>query len=415
MNKVVIIFFAIGIIGILVGIWGGVNYSKAISQKNEIKEEYFSLKEDYIALNNSYIELQSSYNSLEKNYSNLQQKYTTLETKYSLLNNSYNTLQSEYYVLQSQYSNLQQNYNSLENYYNALLSNFNSLQSQYELLQQKYITLQSSYAQLNDSYSSLQNDYNTLQSEYYVLQSQYSNLQQNYSDLQDSYIELQSSYNSLETNYNSLQNEFSSYKRMIEIRYGLRENATCFVTPNDMDVINYKNLILESYGIPSDGILSWDDIDAIFDWIWWNTWYNYDTYIDDNTGYFYGEFWQYPNETLYNTDDWGYMLGDCEDFTVLMASLCKAEENVNWLWCAEITLTINSTEYRHACIFIDDGSLMRIYDPTNNYTTGVSLPEQDALNQYASFWGADSIQVDAIFNENQYIEFDNNQEFFTFF
>ena len=72
-------------------------------------------------------------------------------------------------------------------------------------------------------------------------------------------------------------------------------------------------------------------------------------------------------------------------------------------------------EYSHACIFVDDGDFMRIYDPTNNYTSGISLPEQDALNQYATWWGVDSIRVDAIFNENQYIEFDNNQEFFDFF
>ncbi|MHA1337866.1 MAG: hypothetical protein ACTSPW_19350 [Promethearchaeota archaeon] len=75
-----------------------------------------------------------------------------------------------------------------------------------------------------------------------------------------------------------------------------------------------------------------------------------------------------------------------------------------------------SEEYEHVCIFIDvDGNKLYIYDPTANYTSGVSLSEQTALNQYLSFWGVDSIRVDAIFNENQYIEFDSNQEFFNFF
>jgi len=249
------------------------------------------------------------------------------------------------------------------------------------------------------------------------LQNDYNALQSNYNSLQSNYNSLQSQYNSLNNSYNSLQSDFTSYKQKVEIRYGWGKNATHFVTPNNPDVIAYKNDILSLYETPSDGILSWDDIDAIFDWIWWDTWYNYDTYIDTSTGYFYGEFWQYPNETLANIEDvygW-FSLGDCEDFTVLMASLCKAEENVNTVWCAEVTLINNSIEYPHACIFVDDGNLMRIYDPTNNYTSGGGLSEQVALHQYTVWWGVDSIRVDAIFNENQYIEFNSNIEFFTFF
>ena len=198
---------------------------------------------------------------------------------------------------------------------------------------------------------------------------------------------------------------------MIEVRYGIGENATHFITPDNPDVIAYKDYI-----ISSDGVLSWEDMDTIFDWIWWNTHYNYDTYVNVDNGYFFGEFWQYPNETLSNMDEWGYSLGDCEDFAVLMASLCKAEENVDWLWCAELTLVDDGIEYGHACIFIDvAGDKMYIYDPTWNWTSRTSKPEQNALAQYISENGFDSVTVNAIFNEDVYIPFNNNQEFFDFF
>jgi len=447
---VITIILAIGLI------LSSVGYSIALSDKNNMEEKYNSVKEKYDSVNSSYNSLQLNYNSLNESYdslqtknTNLKQNYTSLQSDYSSLNSqyisvqqNYNTIQSSYNAIQSQYDALQSNYNSLQSQYNSLQLDYNDLESQYNTLQSEYNTLnslyaplqsaysnlQSGYAQLNNSYNSLQNGYDGLElqiasllSNYTGLQNDYNTLRSNYNSLQSNYNSLQLQYNSLNNNYNSLQNDFISYKQRVEVRYGWGENATHFVTPNDPDVISTKNSI-----IYSNGILSWTDMNAIFDWVWQNSWYNYDTNIWTGDGSFYGEFWKYPNETLshmevipfyvpYYGGDYAY-LGDCEDFSVLMASLCKAEENVDWLWCVEVTIVDGLEESGHACIFIDvDGNELYIYDPTNNYTSGISLSEQNALNQYRSFWGADSITVDAIFDENQYIEFNSNQEFFNFF
>jgi len=429
---VITIILAIGLI------LSSVGYGIALSDKNNLKEKYDRVKENYDTVNSSYNSLQldynslnGSYDSLQTNHTNLKQNYTSLQSNYSSLNSqyisvqqNYNTIQSSYNAIQSQYNALQSNYNSLQSQYNSLQSGYNTLQSRYDTLNSSYASLQSAYSnlqsdytQLNNSYNSLQNDYDdlelqvaSLQSNYTGLRNDYNTLQSNYNSLQSNYNSLQSQYNSLNNNYNTLQNDFTSYQQRVEVRYGLGENATRFVTPNDPDVISYKDYILSLYGTPSNGILSWTDMDAINEWVADNIEYNHDTYIDKSTGGFYEDFWQYPSETLENR------FGDCEDHALLMASLCKAEENVGYLWCAWVILEYGGEQSGHICIFLNvEGDEMYIYDPTWGWESGTTKSEPDALNQYISENGFDSIQVYEIFDENDYYKFNSNQEFFDLF
>lgn len=109
------------------------------------------------------------------------------------------------------------------------------------------------------------------------------------------------------------------------------------------------------------------------------------------------------------------MTGDCEDFATLMVSLGKAEQNVDWLWCADVTLTDVNGSFCHACVFADVGDEMRIYDPTGGWYTENSYSEDYALNNYITENDFYSIEVNRIFNENSYVEFGNNQEFYDYF
>jgi len=362
---VITVVLAIGLV------LSSVGYGMVLSDKNNLKEKYERVKENYDTVN-------SSYNSLQLNYNLLNKKYNSLQTNHT---------------------NLKQNYTSLQ-------SNYSSLSSQYTSLQESYSTLQSSYAAIQSQYNSLQSNYNSLQSQYNSLQSDYN--------------ALNSQYTSLNNNYNSLQNNFTSYKQIVEVRYGWGENATRFVTPNDPDVVGQMESI-----ISSDDMLSSLDIHKMNQWVYDNIEYNSDTntwpkdasmYYDMYRGGFYGEFWQYPNETL------EHMWGDCEDNAVLLLSLCKAEENIGNIWCAEVEFGYQLTigHAFHACVLVDEGDNISIYDPTWGWEI-YNVAKQDALDAYLDeynsqlWWEEYHISINRIFNEEENIEFNSNQEFFNFF
>ena len=194
--------------------------------------------------------------------------------------------------------------------------------------------------------------------------------------------------------------------------YVLTTDCQLFITPDDSSVISKTRNILGHY---SDGDLSWDDMKDINNWVGNNINYNHDTFIGQRRNCY-----QYPSETL----DLGW--GDCEDHAVLMVSLCKVEESVNWMYCAIIKFVKNNEDYYHACVFVNvaDDKLF-IFDPTDKpswyefwtdvWHSSSSKLEPDALNEYRLELGASLIQVLKIFNDNMYHNFDSNQEFYDFF
>jgi len=265
---------------------------------------------------------------------------------------------------------------------------------------------------LESNYNSLNSQYNTLENNYENLQGNYNSLQSNYNTLQSNYNTLEYSYNNLETSYKSLDEDYQTYKNNIEFRFGDGSDCQLFITPNDVIVKQKTQSIL---GTDYDGVLSWDDMKKINNWVGNNINYNHDTFIGQIRNCY-----QYPSETL----DLGW--GDCEDHAVLMISLCKAEENVNWIHCAIIKFVKNGENLYHACVFVNvaDDKLF-IFDPTDKpnwyefwtdiWHSSSAKSEPDALNEYRLELGASSIQVLQIFNENWYHTFDNNQEFYNYF
>ena len=160
----------------------------------------------------------------------------------------------------------------------------------------------------------------------------------------------------------------------------------------------------------SDGNLSWEDMKVINDWVHNNIIYNNDTFFDYETGQFFGSFWMYPNETL------KYRFGDCEEYATLMISLCKAEQNVNWLWCALTNVTDANGTKGHAIVFVNvEDDRLYIFDPTAGWNSSAAMSEQEALNEYCSVFGYDHIDIIAVFDENNYYSFNSNQDFFNWF
>jgi transglutaminase-like putative cysteine protease len=81
-----------------------------------------------------------------------------------------------------------------------------------------------------------------------------------------------------------------------------------FITPKDPNVIELKNKILK------DKLPGAPDWMAMRDWVGNNIQYKTDSEIHG-----IAEFWQFPNETMQ------LKTGDCEDFSMLLCSLLRAD------------------------------------------------------------------------------------------
>ena len=275
----------------------------------------------------------------------------------------------------------------------------------------RFKQLQSNYNTLNSDHNSLKSQYTSLKSEHNSLQSQYNTKKTEYNGLKSNYNNLQGNYNSLQNDYDSLMNQYEGYSKSIEFRYGDGDDCKIFVTPDDSTVASTTRSILGHYG---DDDLSWNDMRDIFDWIVDNVEYNYDTFIGDRRNCYF-----YPSETL----DFGY--GDCEDQSVLMLSMCKAEEDVSWIYCAGVSYYSPKKGKTVAHIFVildvaDDK--MYIFDPTHRtepfwgdeegWESSSSKSEYEAILEYENYWGYSNLRIKKIFNNDFYRTFDSNQEFF---
>ena len=267
---------------------------------------------------------------------------------------------------------------------------------------------QNEYNMLQNNFNSLQSEHNKLTSDYSRLNSNYNSLQNNYNSLQSQYNNLQFQYEQLETGFSILDDEYKFYKNQIEFRYGDGGDCQQFVTPDDPDVIAKTRSVLGHY---SDGDLSWDDKIKINDWVYNNIEYNYDTFIGTRRNCFF-----YPRETL----EQGY--GDCEDQAVLMASMCKAEEDVSWVYCASVSYIKDGERVGHVFVINNiENDQMYIFDQTHSRVWGggwhssTSMSEPEAISEYESAFGYSSLEIEKIFNDNMYRYFSSNQEFYDYF
>ena len=273
-------------------------------------------------------------------------------------------------------------------------SSYNQLETEFDSLGDEYDSLENRHSSLSNEYWNLETNYNNKVSDYNSLQTRYENKV-------DEYNNLQSDYNVLQSNYESLGGSFDEYIQEIEFRYGDGEDCMSFVTPDDSSV---KSKTREALGHYSDNDLSWSDTRDIFDWVVGNVDYNHDTFIGDRRNCYF-----YPSETI----DLGY--GDCEDQSVLYVSICKAEEDVGWIYCASTTFYKNGKKFGHVFVILDVANdQMYIFDPTHNWKSSTSALEYDAISEYENHFGYTNLQIRKIFNDDMYKTFSSNQEFFDY-
>lgn len=81
-----------------------------------------------------------------------------------------------------------------------------------------------------------------------------------------------------------------------------------FITPEDKSVVELKDAVLKSKPISTPNWI------ALRDWVGTNIHYRSDSEIHGEN-----EYWQFPNETI------TLRTGDCEDFSILLCSLLRAD------------------------------------------------------------------------------------------
>jgi hypothetical protein len=242
-------------------------------------------------------------------------------------------------------------------------------------------------------------------------------------------IEMRIKYEKLQKEFSELDEGFYNYRKGVELRWGLKEDAKTFVTPNHPDVINKTKEILKSSSYKNaryDGILTADDVHALYAWmrdkVWNQSGYNNDTpvvspsyynpitneYISGNTRW---DNFLYPNETLERGK------GDCEDWANLLLSMFRAEQNDSKVVNFEIEFTDKSG---HVSIVVkNELGNASILDPTGDYISDAYRRIDTEVEIYKNQWWRtsklDIAKIYAIYSDKLYKEFNSTQEFYAWF
>lgn len=242
------------------------------------------------------------------------------------------------------------------------------------------------------------------ETECYGLHNEIVEIREAYYNLKDDYISKSADYDFLNLSnpgylpneYDAVAYELKFYVDLIEERLAYGKARTNFVTPNDIDVITAKNDVIEE-----DGELSLVDIEKISTWVSDTIEYNHDTF-----NAYVESCWFYPSETLKR----GY--GDCEDYATLKLSMCKAEENVDWLWGVQIEGNCSGKMVCHILMFAEVDDNMIIYGSTSDWCSG-PRPERDAFDIYGKYMRWTDLRIRSIFNDRAYHSFVDNDDFFS--
>jgi len=209
--------------------------------------------------------------------------------------------------------------------------------------------------------------------------------------------------------------QFSTMRKEINRRLGMGNDAMTFITPDSPAV---AKLVKETAGeFAQESREYWLDVDAMFRWITQNITYAPDTYTPlipespSESITWSPEFWRTPEETLKDK------VGDCEDLSVLLASMIlnynKAQYSV-WV----ITMGNKNEGHMAVCLPVS-GEMLTIMDPTAFYITGpntIVLSSRDvttAVNDWLKHWEKKipGAQIKSVFNNKFRQDFASTKEF----
>ena len=222
---------------------------------------------------------------------------------------------------------------------------------------------------------------------------------------------------SLQAERDQLLSDYARLRNEVNLRGGYKRNGPYMLDPDDSKI---AALVQEITGGYSEEEL-WKDYARLYQWTMRNIEYSLDSptavlpeSVNGTLGWIM-DFWRTPAETI------EHGTGDCEDLSVLLASMML---NYNQRQFPVLVLgiqTIGDNATAHVAVAIlNEGDLLSIFDVTSRYWTPFSevggfgaQPIPEALDHWFNHLGDEmpDAQVYEIFSEDYYLSFTGNQQF----
>ena len=222
---------------------------------------------------------------------------------------------------------------------------------------------------------------------------------------------------SLKAERDQMLSDYASLRDEINLRVGFKENGPRLIMPDDPEIAAKVQEIAGSY---SEEEL-WKDYASMYQWTMRNIKYSLDSPTPilpesaNGTLEWGKDFWRTPAETI------EHGTGDCEDISVMLASMLLNYNQRRFPVCVIGIQTIGSEAKAHIAIAIlNEGDQLSIFDITARYWTPFStmggFGTQDipvALDHWYNHLEEElpDPQVYVVFSENFYLEFSGNEEF----
>ena len=222
---------------------------------------------------------------------------------------------------------------------------------------------------------------------------------------------------------NKMVSDYKILKDSIDSRVTLSaEEMRGMVTPGNLFVSNQASEIAGTF---IDNVNEyWRDWDRLYRWVVNNISYSSDSPVpilpeslsEDIT--WHSEYWRSPEETLLDKT------GDCEDMSLLLASLIKSYNEPNYsVWCVRISSDIPGVSGHMGVAFPVANGNITILDPAGNYYTGYlygRLSSETAsieIKKWISNWTTEipGAKISAVFSDDMYEEFASTTEFLEWF
>lgn len=296
----------------------------------------------YGSLQLKYQSLAANRELITRNFEQLSRDYESLKSENVALSNQYNSLLGEYQGLNSRYSTLQATYDILSNEHSILRNNYDSLSLEHN--------------QLIDKYNGLAGDYNRLDS--VALKPPYIFIHDRI--VQTTFYDTNGHLISWNTPFSGL--EYAIERGDILRRQILDEGRyTTTVYTESGDVLSIRDFSVFVTPDPFDQVMPniYHSSTSAYDFIYrtWNIIGQLSNYASEET-----ETPRYPYETLLAGG------GDCEDLSILFASLIKAAA-VNWyvdLVYVDSENILDPQKHDHVLVYVDTGQEAFLVETTSD-------------------------------------------------
>jgi hypothetical protein len=309
----------------------------------------------------------SRYNALETQNEALASDNHTLSQNNLKLNNDYQILQSDHAQLNLQYNDLSGQFNNLNGRYTALTGEYNKLNDDYSLLSQNYDSLYRQHMDLTDQYNSLSGEYNWLDQ----------------IAVKPPYIIVHDRL--VDTTFYDTDGQLITWRTPFAgLEYGIEHGMQMrkwIVDDEWQTVLAYNRdgdpLWLRDFSV----FVTPDVFEKVVPPLYEKSTSSYDFLY--RIWYMIGQLSHYATEDVetprYSLETLLAGGGDCEDLSILYASLIRAAP-VDWyvdLLYVDSEHQFNPQSADHVVVYIDTGQETYLVETTNNevmlpYTDGIS-------------------------------------------